>query len=330
VSGPRRRRFLVGIAASLAALSGAGRVVAAETPGSRVRLGFVGTPCEAATFSAPGSALFRGHGLDARLVSLPSELALAAALSAGAVDAASINLPALLQPLESGLDVRVVAGLHAGCLRVVAPEAVIYKSFGNLKGASIAVDRLHSPSMNLLTALVRRQGIDPRRDISWHVYAPEALDAALDAKQVDCVAAADPLAYGLLAEKKVVPYLNTADGGFTCGDGIGRGHHCFLALSGRFVRRNPSAAGAVTRAYLASTAAIGRGVGPAALAESRGAYTDADMYSTIAMLSSYDWSPTTQLVLEEIELTARDFRRAGLLKTGTDPEHLADRAFAAV
>jgi hypothetical protein len=45
------------------------------------------------------------------------------------------------------------------------------------------------------------------------------------------------------------------------------------------------------------------------------------------MLSSYDWIPSTNIVLEELELTARDFRRAGLLHRSTNPDELAARAF---
>ncbi len=332
-----RRQLLRGGLASAVAAGGAvfgarAALGAGAAGGTRVRLGYVGTPCEAATFVAPGSEIYRRNHLDARLVSFTSEDALLAALGAGKIDAASMNLPALLKPIESKLNLRIVAGLHAGCLRVVAPDDVIVRTFGNLKGTKIATDRLHGPSMNLLSALLRRQGVDPRHDVSWEVYAYEgpALESALDSKAVDCVAAQDPLGYLLLADKKAEPYLNTADGGFTCGVGIGRGHHCFLTLSGEVVDSRPEVAASLTRAYLQTTGAIGRGVGPAALAQVQGGFTFADMYQTIGMLSSYDWSPSTDFVLEEIELTARDFRRAGLLKASTDPEQLADSAYANV
>ncbi len=59
----------------------------------------------------------------------------------------------------------------------------------------------------------------------------------------------------------------------------------------------------------------------------RGGYLDANLYEAIAILSSYDWSASTDLVLEELELTARDFRRAGLLAASVDPEELASRAY---
>ena len=330
-----RRRLLQGTLAS-ASVVGLGAALDSGIAGavlgrSVVALGYVGNPCEAATFAAPSSSIFHRNHLEARLVPFQNDDALIAAIAAGKVDGASTTLSALMKPLESGSDVRVVAGLHAGCLRVVAPEDVIMtRTFGSLKGATIATDRLHGPAMNLLSALLHRQGIDPRRDIAWRTYAVPDLEAALNAKAVDCVTASDPYGYVLLSDKEAEPFINTSDGGFSCGAGIGGGHHCFLALSGRFVDAHPSIAASLTRAYLDMSGAIGRGVGPAALATVRGGYTFADLYTTIAMLSSYNWTSSTDFVLEELELTANDFRRAGLLKRTTDPQQLADRAFADV
>ena len=328
-----RRRLLQGALASAGALAldtPLASMAAAAKGGSRIRLGYLGNPCEAITFGAPESAVFKGRRLSAQLVSFPSEGALIAAVGSGRVDAASMNLPALLAPLEAGSDVRVALGLHSGCLRVVAPDDVIVRTFGNLKGATIATDRMHGPSMNLLSALLRRQGIDPRHDVTWRVYAIPDLEAALDSKAVDCVAASDPLGYLLLVDKKAEPYLNTADGGFSCGAGIGGGHHCFLTLHGGLVDTRPALAESITRAFLESSKALARGVGPAALTEVRGGYTFADLRTSIGLLSSYDWSASPDFVLQEVELTARDFRRAGLLKTSTDPERLANRAYADV
>ncbi len=323
----RRRGFLRGALAA-----GAATIplrVSASVP-IPVRLGVAGRPCEAATFVAPESDVFRVAGIDARIVRYSDEPALASALAAGSIDAATLDLPALLGPLARGARIRVAAGLHSGCLRVVAPEDVGVRTFGNLKGAAIATDRLHGSSMALLTALLVREGIDPRRDVSWHVYASASLDdltSALAAKSIDCVATADPLGYRLIAAKSAVPYANTADGGFSCGTGIGGGHHCFLALGERFVRTHPGAASALTRAYVATSKSLATTPGGAALAGVRGGFLDANLYEAIGILSSYDWSASTDLVLEEIELTARDFRRAGLLDAHVDAEALAARAY---
>lgn len=297
------------------------------TEGTSVRLGYVGNPCEAATFVAPSAPSFARSRLAASLVGYASDDALLAALSSGAVDAASVTLPALMKPLANGANVRVVAGLHAGCLRVVAPESAQLDTLADLKGKTIATDRLHGPAMNLLAALLRRHDLDPEHDVTWKVFEMTALLAALDGKDVACVAASDPLGYFLIAEKVAQPYLDTADGGFSCGGDIAHGHHCFLAMSAQIVDRRPATARALARAYVATSSGLSGHPGAAALSEVRGGYASGDMYQTIGMLSSYDWSASSDLALEEIELTARDFHRAGLLRHDTDPYALASRAF---
>lgn len=330
-----RRRFLGGIVASGSVLFSAPRAVgaaaaAATGPTTQIRLGYIGNVCEAASYAAPDSGVFRRNGVSARLVRFGSESALITALGGGSIDAASMNLPALLRPLESKLDVRVVAGLHAGCLRVVSPDPLEVAWLRDLRGKKIATDRLGGPSMNLLSALMGSQGIDPRSDVSWHVYDTSGLTTALEAKSVECVAASDPLAYFLIASKLAQPYLDTSDGGFTCGQDFAHGHHCFLALHGGLVRDRPALASAITRSYVATSAAIPAHAGIEALRDARGGYADDDISQTIGMLSSYLWNPSTDLVAEEIELSARDFQAVGLLHPDTDPHELAIRAFADV
>jgi NitT/TauT family transport system substrate-binding protein len=334
-----RRRFIADASAlATSVVAGAGATCglpsfAGEEPAGSVRLGYLGNPCEAVTFVAPTSRVFRKHNLTARLVPFSSEPALIQALGAGHVDAASLKLAAMLVPLARGSDVRVVAGLHTNCLRVLAPDDVATQLNGTLKGAVIATDRLHGASMNLLWALLRRQRVDAKRDVTWRVFGSRdiaALEASLADQSVQLVAAADPLAYSLLADHMAEPYANFGENGFSCGDGIGGGHHCFLALSGRLTRRHPTVAASLTRAYLESSAEVGRRVGPAAQTESQNAFVGADLRETIGMLSSYDWRASTDLVLQELELTANDFRRAGLLSASTDPERLAERAYVDV
>ena len=225
---------------------------------------------------------------------------------------------------------RVVAGLHAGCLRVVSPDPLDVAWLRDLRGKKIATDRLGGPSMNLLSALMGSQGIDPRHDVSWHVYDTSALTTALEAKSIECVAASDPLAYFLIASKLAQPYLDTSDGGFTCGQDFAHGHHCFLALHGGLVRARPALAAAITRAFIATSAAIPGHAGIEALRDARGEYADNDISQTIGMLSSYLWNPSTEFVAEEMELSARDFQAVGLLHAGTDPHELANRAYANV
>jgi NitT/TauT family transport system substrate-binding protein len=185
--------------------------------------------------------------------------------------------------------------------------------------------------MNLLSAILHRQGVDTLHDVTWRAYPLDDLEAALDAKAIGCVATADPLGYRILNDHKAEPYLDGADGaGFSCGGDIVAAHHCFLVLHAGLVSSRPAVAARLTRAYLAATAAIGAGVGPAGVVAVRGGFVATGLEDTVGMLASYDWRPSTDIVQEELELTARDFRRAGLLRPNTSPAELAERGFADV
>jgi NitT/TauT family transport system substrate-binding protein len=329
-----RRQFLTGIAANagLGLLGLAGPAIAAASqPRTVVRLGYRGDVCEAATFIAPTSAHFARAHLAPRLVGFASQDELLAALHAGTIDAASVQLPSLLAPLEAKHDIRVVAGLHAGCLRFLVRDSIELNAITDLKGTLVAADALHSPSMKLLSAILSRAGVDPHKDVRWQAFAGPDLETALDAKTVRCVATADPLGYAILSDHKADAYLDSTGtgGGFSCGGDLANSHHCFLALHGGLVAAQPRVAAALTRAYLAATAAIGHGVGPAAVAEA-GAPLSANISLALGILATYDWTTSTDLVTEELELTARDFRHAGLLNATTDPEALAERGYADV
>jgi NitT/TauT family transport system substrate-binding protein len=326
-----RSRFLAGLAAAATTPPGTSAASGPSAPArfSRVRLGYVGNVCEAVTVTAPTSLAFVGEKLAAERVRFGSEDEVAAALGAGTIDAASMNLPSLIAGLDRGDRLRVAAGLHSGCMSVLARDVFAFDRPADLKGKTIGTDRLDGPAMHLLMALLAKQGLDPHRDVVWRGYSARELDAALQAKAVNCIAVADPLGYELQTAHRVEPFLDTASGGFSCGDDLATSHQCFLALAGSLVAGRPAVAAALTRAYIDSSAMFGGGVQAAQLDAVYGPFRES-RGETTGMLASYSWHASTDFVLEEIELTARDFQRAGLLRAQLDPMDFARRAFADV
>jgi NitT/TauT family transport system substrate-binding protein len=326
----RRSSFLAVLAAAATpTLPYKSLAASSRTPAgsARVRLGYIGNVCEAVTVTAPTSLAFLNERLAAERVRFESEDALAAALHAGTIEAASMNLPSLIGALDGGCQVRVAAGLHTGCMSVLARDAFAFYGPRDLKGQTIGTDRFDGPAMHLLMAILAKQGLDPHRDVKWRGYSSGELDSALQAHVVNCVAVSDPIAYELQTAHRVEPFLDTAGGGFSCGNDIATGHHCFLALAGSLVERRPALAAALTRAYLNSSAAFGGSLDSLQLDGFYGPFR-AGRGETLGMLASYEWQASTDFVVEELELTARDFQRAGLLQTTTDPMAFAQRAVA--
>jgi NitT/TauT family transport system substrate-binding protein len=327
--GLTRSRFL----AAAATLAGGPALLAAAPrpalPGAPVRIGWSGTSCEAATYVAYQRGYFAREGLDVQLVRLSDPLAAPRAIAAGEIDALSSLLYSWLKPIAGGLDARLTAGLHGGCVRLVAANASPIRELGQIKGATIATDRLNGPAMNFFVSLLRKREIDPVRDVRWHALAPARLAGALERGEADVVAAGDPVGFDLMRGNAAVPITDQlAAGIFYCDRGISHSHNCYVVMRGALVRERPRIAAALTWAWRDATRWVGEHVADAARIAVDNKYVPSDSRTTAALLSTYGWHPSADLAFEEIELTARDFKRAGLLDSRTDPEDLAERVYA--
>ncbi len=324
-----RRSFILGAAAIALARIPAKASGPAPQRRGHVRIGWSGTSCEAATYVAYEKGFFAREGLDVELVRLRDPLTATEAIHSGAIDAVSSLLYTWLGPIERGLDARLTAGLHGGCVRLVAAARSPIRDLGDVKGATIATDHIGDPAMSFFSSLLRRREIDPARDVHWQSYRPTNFAAALERGAVQVVAARDPAGFDLLrsgSARAITDQL--AAGVFYCDRGISHSHNCYVVIRGALVRERPRVAAALTWAWRDATRWVGEHVAEAARITVDKKYVSGDAASTAAILSTYGWHPSADLAFEEIELTARDFKRAGLLDRSTDPEDLAERVYA--
>jgi NitT/TauT family transport system substrate-binding protein len=297
----------------------------------RVRVGWSGASCEAATYVAYENGFFARERLEVELVRLNHPLAARRAIAAGSIDAVSSSLYGWLRAIQRGLDARLTAGLHGGCVRLMAAAASPIRELGDVKGATIATERLGGPTMDFFVSLLRKHEIDPAREVRWRAYRPEDFAGALGCGEVQAVAASDPGAYALVRDRRAVAVTdNLAAGIFYCDRGISHSHNCYVVVRGALVRDRPRVAAGLTWAWRDATRWVGAHVAEAAALAVANGYVATDRATTLGQLSSYGWHPAADLAFEEIELTARDFKRAGLLDRDTDPEDLAERVYADV
>ena len=333
-----RKQALRGAAAvfgslALTAQQSASPALAASRPAPRrtVRVGWTGALCEAATFAALDAGFFAREGLDVRLVKLRDTNEAIDAISSGSIDATAGLLYAWLEPIARGLDVHISAGLHGGCVRLVAGRASGIAELAEVKGATIATDRIGGPSMNFFSSLLYKRGIDPGNDVRWRAYSPADFAAALDSGDAHVLAAGDPDTYRLVLAGNARSITDKLSAGiFYCDQGIAHSHNCYTVLRGDLVRSNPRAAAALTWAWTGATRWVRAHIDDAARLTAARISFGGDAAATATFLSSYGWHPSADLALEEIELTARDFKRAKLLDARTDPLDLAERAYADV
>jgi NitT/TauT family transport system substrate-binding protein len=330
-----RKRFLERTGLGIGTLAMGGSIAAARPAfaGTQTRphlkLGWAGGTCEAATYIGHDAGFFEKEGLDVELVRLANSQAGIDALGAGKIDAIGGVIYQYLKPFEQGLDVRFAAGLHGGCLRLVAkPNCGVHK-LADLKGRTVGVDAIGGGSMAFVSALLTREGVDPTADLQWRAYPRAEFPTVLDRGDVEVIAAGDPFSYFLIRDGKAYEVANNMQGGVYYTDkGISHHHFCcFAVLRGGLVRDDPKTAAALTRAWIKSSEYVGTHIEETAKIEADQKYVAVDAATAKALLSSYEWHPTAQGIHDEVLRAAIDFKQAKILDPRTDVDDLAKRAY---
>src|SRR5438270_11942014 len=114
---------------------------------NKVRVGYIGLTCEAPIYTAYEKGFFKEEGLEPELVKC-NWATYKDALARGSYDITHHLVMYFLKPIEQGLDVRFLAGIHRGCLRVQAGGKTNIHTIQDLK-----VKRIGAPGMRT-TAVV--------------------------------------------------------------------------------------------------------------------------------------------------------------------------------
>jgi NitT/TauT family transport system substrate-binding protein len=161
-----RRDFLASLsAAGAASIIDARALFANEAPPetTTVRMAkFFPAGCDIPVYFADG--LLRTEGFtDVRFVAGESGTDSSEWIAQGELDF-DWNYPAIhLASIEAGVPIKVLAGMHSGCLELIANDSV--QSIAELKGKKVGV---WQPSPYVLVTLMAAYiGLDPTRDIEW-------------------------------------------------------------------------------------------------------------------------------------------------------------------
>ena len=272
---------------------------------------------------------FARHGLDIDLVNFGGSTdQLLEGVATGKSDVAEGMILRWLKPLESGFDVKLVAGMHGGCSYLVASREAGITDFATLKGKTIGVADFASPDKNLYSIVLKRRGLDPEHDVEWRQYPTDMMPVAVQKGEIHAYVAGDPLVYLQVqrSEGKLFRLASNGSGDFadrTC---------CVLGLRGSLLRQDPEAARAVTLALLEACHDVYVNPDRAVEFFSRYAPQSVPIKSLSEMLQSYPYSeqPVGDAFRRQVVLYAQELKEAGVLKPGTDPERYSRRITADV
>jgi len=201
-----------------------------------------GAVCLAPLPVAIDHGFFQKQNLDVELVNYSGSTdQLLEAIATGKTDAGLGMALRWLKPLEQGFDVKIAAGTHGGCMRVLSRANSGVDKLADLKGKIVAVGDLGGPDKNFFSIQLAKQGIDPNKDVDWRAYPGNLLQLAVEKGEVQAFLASDPIAYLWLKDSAYKEVASNLDGEYkdkTC---------CIVGLRGSLVREEPQVARALRR-----------------------------------------------------------------------------------
>jgi NitT/TauT family transport system substrate-binding protein len=279
--------------------------------------------CTAAAAVAKERGIFAKHNLDVEFVNFGGSTdQLLEAIATGKADAGLGLALRWLKPLEQGFDVRVTAGVHGGCIRLLGSKAANIDSLESLRGKSIGISDQASPAKNFFSIFFAKKGIDPAQEVEWRQYPANLLALAVDKGEVQALAEIDPLPYLWLKEGKLNEIATNLTGEFvdrTC---------CILAIRGSLIRSELPVAAALTRSILEGADRVASDPADAAAVYSgyggRGSVDDlAAMYRT----HTHHNHPVGATLKKQLLLYTDELKAINVIKKSTDSTKFAERIY---
>src|SRR6266446_2967608 len=290
---------------------------------NKVRVGYIGLTCEAPIYVAYEKGFFREEGLDPELVKC-NWATYKDALALGNYDITHHLVMYFLKPIEQGLDVRFLAGIHRGCLRVQAGAKTNIHTIQDLKGKSVGVPGMGTPPFVFANRVFGTHGVDASKDIQWKVYPAGELGLALKKGEVDAVANAEPIGTLLIAggiarnvegmdEATDQPYADE--------------YCCEIIANGKWIDANPDTAARATRAILKAAVWVQQNPKAAAQMAVDKKYLASTVELNTVAISRLKYIPSVSIAEQTLYTAAKEMREAKMLSPTTDTDALAKRAF---
>jgi NitT/TauT family transport system substrate-binding protein len=295
----------------------------AKQPGKklpRVLLTNGGATCEAPIFMAIEKGFFKEEGVDVETRFMDFET-MKESVATDKADGVMGNLE-WIKPIEQGLNIKYVIGVHKGCIQAVAPNGSKIKTVKDLKGKRIGVNAMGDFPMVLIATALSAAGLDPKKDVQFKVYPPPQLEQALDKKEIDAFIMWDPFGqlyinkgkgYSFFSDTKTPPYSND--------------YCCLLVLRGKLVRKNPKVAAAVTRGVIQGAKWVSEHPDEAARIIVAKKYVEGDVETVAQLLKQYTYDSSVEGGRLSLLGVAKALKSQGILEKDTDPDALVKSAY---
>ncbi len=289
-----------------------------------VKVGYSPGVCNAAIFAAYENGYFREAGLEAEMIQVDAAH-ISDAVGAGQVDVFQGMASKLVQPMENGLPVVAVTGIHTGCQKVLVPGDSEIRTPADLKGKRVGVPGLADAGTILVKRALYREGIgvtDKNLEVEFRVFNRNDLPQALAKGAVDAIAVGDPVGpvavreFGfrvLIDNARDVPFSNE--------------YCCLGFVTEKLAKERPEAAAAFVTAVNRAALWVQSHPREAAQLELDHKYVSGNIEMNTELLKSYSFIPSVQGAHDALTAVAKELNVMGLVKAGTAERAFIDRHF---
>ncbi len=326
-----RRQLLAGAAGTVIAaplISNGFGLARAEASAKPIKIAWnANAVCSAPVGYAIDKGILAKHGIAGETVNFAgSTEQLLEAIATGKADAGVGMALRWLKPLEQGFDVKVVAGTHGGCIRLLGSKAAGVAKLEDLKGKTVAVSDLASPGKSFFSVLLAQAGIDPNREVDWRVFPGDLLALAVEKGEAQALAHWDPDTWRFLKSGNFVEIANNLDGDFanrTC---------CVIAVRGSLLREDKAAVKALVVGLLEASKLAADDPTETARLYFETYKPKSSVDDLVAMLKSHTHHhhPIGDALKRELALYAEELKLVQVLKPSTDPVKFAERIYGDV
>lgn len=269
---------------------------------------------------------FARQNLDVDLVNFGGSTdQLLEAIATGKSDAGVGMALRWLKPLEQGFDVKITAGTHGGCMRLLAEKGKGINGVADLKGKTIAVADMAAPGKNFFSIVLQKAGLDPDKDVEWRQFPGDLLRAVVEKGEAHALVDGDPKTYLWLKDGRFTEISSNLQGEFehrVC---------CILGLRGSLIRDEPLVAKALTLAVLdASRYTLQNPEDASKIFLPYAPNATAADLEVLLRYHTHGHNPVGAKLKQEIALYAQELKGVNVFKRSTDPARFAERVFADV
>ena len=288
-----------------------------------LKIAYNNSLCEAPIQMGVEKGFFEAEGLKFEMVKADAAH-MAEAIGSGQVDAGFGLLGKYLQPIDNGLDIKVTAGIHTGCTKLLVPQNSDIKSVADLKGKKVGTGGLGAAGTIITRRSLYHAGLNASldsSDVEFVVYSESELDKALQKGALDAIVLGDPKASIAERDYNLKTIIDTAKD-----DEYKNEYCCISFVTGDVAKNHPEVAEKFTRAIMKASQWVENNKEETAKIQVEKNWVAGNAQFNAQVLSTYNYKPALEGGYEALKTTVPDLQAIGLISPDRNSSEFIENA----